>query len=74
VFKLFLSSIWAELADNSSFWCKNVKKIIDIWGVTKMTPFFENATVPDPDHLPDHSKVILGNIIGVLTIFELYLG
>ena len=33
-----------------------------------------NATVTDPDHLPGPSKVILGNIICVWTISELYLG
>ena len=36
--------------------------------------FDKNATVTDPDHLLGHSKVILGNMIRVWTISELYLG
>ena len=53
---------------------QNFQKMCENWGDQNHVVFRKNTTKMDTDHLPGHSKVILGNIICVWTVFELHLG
>ena len=71
-----MSLLWSLVAKKSWYVVRQEKRTIQASGGSTADGFFfdKNATVTDPDHLPGHSKVILGNMIRVWTISEIYLG